>query len=170
MGFQTPSLKPVLGARRRVGFRTYTDVVALKVKRVSCHKSVALHSNQLSDALKITRCLIVLRHHERKMRVRAFNQTEGGGHNIHFPITNHNVAVSAEALHMLVLVNIVMVRIEKITMTQHQVSERIIRLILTFGVSPEYVENGPAAMYASGYVAVGIKVRPLPGYSKPLIS
>jgi hypothetical protein len=45
------------------------------------------------------------------------DETERRRHNIHFPVTDHEVAVTSEALDILVLVDILVVRIQEITVT-----------------------------------------------------
>ena len=48
---------------------------------------------------------------------------------------------------MLILMNVIVVGIEKISMAQHHVSEWVIRLIQILGVPAEDIEDGPTAMH-----------------------
>ena len=47
---------------------------------------------------------------------------------------------------MLILMNVIVVGIEKISMAQHHVSEWVIRLIQILGVPAEDIEDGPTAI------------------------
>ena len=59
---------------------------------------------------------------------------------------------------MLILMNVIVVGIEKISMAQHHVSEWVIRLIQILGVPAEDIEDGPTAMHASGHIAISIEI------------
>lgn len=63
----------MLGACGRVGFSIDSDVVALKVESVLCHKSFAFHSDHFSNTLKIIGSLVVGGHNEREVSIRTIN-------------------------------------------------------------------------------------------------
>lgn len=83
---------------------------------------------------------------------------ERGGHYIHLSITNHDVAICAKPFYMPILVDIIMIGIKKIAVTDNQIRERVFKFTARFWISAKYIKNSMSVVHACRHVTICIKI------------
>ena len=108
-----------------IGHFPRRKMVRLQVERIPHNHLRGFNAHELADFSKTIAGLHFLGQDERLLMGHALDQTKGRGHDVHLPVADENVAVAAKALHALVLVFVVMVDVEKIAMTYHEIEHGI---------------------------------------------
>lgn len=89
---------------------------------------------------------------------RAFCKRIGGRSNIHFAVTDQDVAVAAEATEALVLVNISVIGIEKAAVADDKIEHGILVTVRLPGIASEDVVNLSAIVFAARWLAIAVIV------------
>jgi hypothetical protein len=98
----------------------------------------------------------------------AFGNPERRRDNIHFSITYQDVAVTPEPLDALVFVDIFVIRVQEVAVTNDEIEDGIAVAVRIFGVSSsEYIIDCSPVMKAGRDLAVAIKTRVPAGVGKP---
>jgi len=96
---------------------------------------------------------------------RAGGKAKRRGSDVHLAVANHDVAVAAESLHVFVFVNVLVVGVEKVAVTNDEVEHRI-RIAVRLGrVTTEDVEYGPPFVTARRNLTVAVVIGLTPGYA-----
>ena len=88
----------------------------------------------------------------------AIDQMKRSRNDVHFPISDHQVAVASESLDVFVLVLVFVIGIQEIAVAQHKIDDRVAVAVRLFWVSAEDVINRTSVVEAGGNLTVGVEV------------
>src|SRR5437870_5746431 len=94
----------------------WDDLICFQVERVADYQFLALNPCQRSHVKERIAKLCIRREDKRLAMCGALYQMKWCWHHVHFPITDHDIAIRAKALYTLVFVDVFVVGVQKITM------------------------------------------------------
>lgn len=131
--------------------------VAPKVEGVPDDEVIRFDSHQLPD--NVNSCIvdvIASRNDQGVLACRPLRESKRSRGDVHLPIPNQEVAVRSEATKALVLVDVVMVSIQEIAVTDNEIDDWI-RLLVDLGRIPtEDVEDRPSIVVPARNPAVAV--------------
>ena len=96
------------------------------------------------------------------------DKPKGCWRNIHFAITNQNVAIAAKATHTLIFMDIGMIRIQKIAMTNNKIKQRVRIAVGVHGIATKDIENGAPIVLPRRNLTIGVIRSLSPRIGQPL--
>jgi hypothetical protein len=136
-----------------------SDFVHLKIERIPDNYLLGLHAFEITDFDKSLTGIHFRRKNQCMLVGCPFDEPEGSWNNIHLAVTNQNVTIASEPLYALILVNVVVVCIQEVAMTYHEVDDRIRVPVWLLGVTPEDVVYISTVMIPCRNLTVCIEAR-----------
>src|SRR6266852_2297496 len=152
------------------------EFVCPQIKGVGDNQTVGFDPSEPSYLSESRISLHALRKNQRHEAGCTFRQSKGFRGDIHLSIPDHDVAVGTEALHAFVLVNVIVVGVEEVTVTHHEVNYRILPLPSTLRdelgqvswVAAKHIKDLPPVVVAARDLTIRVVVLFPPGPGKPL--
>ena len=143
----------------RVGDISSFHFICAQIKAISHDNAIDLSPRQLADRDQIVIDCMPLGQDEGSTVRSAFGKLKWGRRDIHLPVTDQDIAVTAESAKALVLVEVGVVSVQKATVTDDEVKYGILIAIRYFWIAPEHIVDLSAVMFAARGLAIAIKIR-----------
>lgn len=145
----------MLLSRRRVFDQFGNNLVSFKIERVTYDDFSRLdtledsHFNQV-----VLRWLRPIGKYKRVLMSYSLDNMKWGWHDIHFPVADHNVAITTEAFDVVVFVLVIVVSVQEGPMANDEIEHWKRVTVRLFGVTPKDVVNVPSVVKARRNLAI----------------
>src|SRR5258708_15396691 len=134
------------------------EFVCTEVKRVSYNNLFRLYAYQVSYLVKAVIRMLIGRQNERAVMLSSRSQMKGRWDDVHLAIPDQDISITAKRLHSLVLMDVFVISIEKISVTNHQVNYGIFVTVRICGIASKYVIDRATSVNSKRDLTITIKV------------